>query len=211
MESVGRNFESDAWCARACRQLCISRIRRCGDPVRLEKTAVSGLFDVRCDSSIDERGSFATLFHELDFAESGVDFPIRQVALSENPMPHTLRGLHFQTHPHWEAKLVKCVSGSMFDVAVDLRPDSHSRQQVFTATLDQGDNRAVYIPAGFAHGFLTLSVDTTVMYMLSQSYHPGAASGIRWDDPGLDIRWPGEPQVISERDRSFKDHDWSVE
>jgi dTDP-4-dehydrorhamnose 3,5-epimerase len=126
-----------------------------------------------------------------------------QCSVSFNAKRGTLRGLHFQASPHDEEKLVRCTGGAMFDVIVDLRTDSPTHRGWFGVELTAANRRALYVPKGFAHGFISLADDTEVYYMISVPYAAGFARGLRWNDPALGIRWPMEPVVISERDADY--------
>jgi dTDP-4-dehydrorhamnose 3,5-epimerase len=165
---------------------------------------IPGLWRIEPEKVADERGFFSRLFCRDTFRERGlcVDFP--QWSISFNNRRGTLRGLHFQAAPHEEIKLVSCVRGAVFDVAVDLRADSPSRGRWAAVELSADNRSALYVPAGFAHGFHTLEDDTEVLYHISEPYRPESSRGVRWDDPDLAIAWPGaQERVISERDRAL--------
>lgn len=166
-------------------------------------TNIAGLVVVEFDRNEDERGSFRRTFCRDSFAAAGIDFHVVQTNISTNTASFTLRGMHFQREPHAEAKLVSCPRGKLFDVAVDLRPGSPTYRHWRGFNLSEADDVAVYIGPGLAHGFLTLTENTDVHYLMGSSYVPGAASGVRWDDPALQIAWPAKPEVISDRDQSF--------
>lgn len=151
----------------------------------------------------DERGSFARLFDRAMFEHEGWSTQLDHSAESFNPVPHTLRGLHFQRPPFEEQKLIRCVAGTIVDVAVDLRLGSPTEGQYFAVTLSATEPHALLLPKGVAHGFLTRDVDTRVLYHLFQPYRADHACGIRFDDPQLAIPWPVPPQIIGERDRSW--------
>lgn len=168
--------------------------------MRLEETAVAGVRIVRSDPHVDERGTFAPVFSAEEFAAGGVAMAVRRTALSLNSSAGTLRGLHFQAPPHDEAKLVTCAAGALFDVAVDLRPRSPTFKRWFGVELRAGDGRSLYIPEGCAHGYLTLLDETLVSYALSAHFVPGAARGVRFDDPAFQIAWPFPPRLMSRRD-----------
>lgn len=176
--------------------------------MRFEATAVRGCWVVRAEPEQDERGAFARVFAAAEFEAHGIDARVAQCSISQNRVRGTLRGLHLQSPPHQEAKLVSCLRGRAHDVVVDLRPDSASYRRWHAIELSGADLCAVAIPAGCAHGFLTLEDDTVLHYQISVPHAPEAARGIRWNDPGLDLRWPGEPRVISARDAAFPDHNW---
>jgi dTDP-4-dehydrorhamnose 3,5-epimerase len=154
----------------------------------------------------DERGFFARSYCEAEFAEHGVSDRFVQANLSRNRLRGTLRGMHYQTLEHPEAKVVRCVRGAIFDAMVDLRPGSATYLAVFGRRLDADGGDAVYIPAGCAHGFLTLTDDADVEYLMGSAFVPGAGRGVRWDDPAFQIPWPEPPRVISERDRGYPDY-----
>jgi len=175
--------------------------------MRLQPTPLRGAWVIELDQLDDERGWFARTFDIDEFAAHGLDPTIVQCSASFNARRGTLRGLHYQAEPHGESKLVRCVRGAIFDVAVDLRAGSPMRGRWHGVDLSQENRRGYYIPAGFAHGFLTLTDDCEVLYQMSHPYVPEAARGVRWDDPALAILWPaleGEP-TISQRDREFAD------
>jgi len=151
----------------------------------------------------DERGFFACTWSPDEFERQGLNPRLMQCNISFNNRRGTLRGMHFQEKPHEEAKLVRCTRGSMYDVAVDLRPDSPTRYQWAAVELTANSRRLLYIPEGFAHGYQTLADDTEIFYQMSETYHPEVARGVRWDDPRLGIEWPLEVTVISKRDLEF--------
>ncbi len=167
------------------------------------ETPLRGAYLVDLNRKGDERGFFARTFCVEEFAAHGLTAPASQCSVSFNERKGTLRGLHFQAAPHEEDKLVRCTSGAIFDVIVDLRPESVTQRHWFGVDLTAGNHRAIYIPKGFAHGFLSLEDHTEVLYMIGAPYAPGFARGLRWDDPALGIRWPQPPSVISARDAEF--------
>ena len=140
------------------------------------------------------------------FAAAGLDFRPRQVSLSENPRRHALRGLHWQAPPAEERKLVRCLRGAVFDVAVDLRPDSPTCRRWVAVELTAARHNALLVPRGCAHGFLSLTEDAWLEYMIGAPQAPALARGARWDDPAFGIAWPAPPAVISQRDRDWPDH-----
>jgi dTDP-4-dehydrorhamnose 3,5-epimerase len=158
---------------------------------------------VEIERSEDERGFFARSFCEREFAAHGLPTHFPQCNISWNRAPLTLRGMHFQAAPHAEAKLVRCTAGRIHDVIVDLRPGSPTRLRWRAVELDAERRSALFIPAGFAHGFLTLEPATEVFYHMGEFYIPDSARGFRYDDPLFGIRWPAEPAVLSERDRGY--------
>ena len=168
-----------------------------------EPLSVPGAFVVHPVLHEDERGFFARSWCEAEFAEQGLAAPMAQCSISFNKLRGTLRGLHFQAAPHSEAKLVRCTRGAIFDVVVDLRIESPAFRRHSGVTLTADDHRMMYVPEGCAHGFLTLADDAEVFYQMSSVHVPEAARGVRWDDPALDIAWPGPVEVIAERDLSW--------
>ena len=171
--------------------------------MRFTPTAIEGFVIVELDVHRDERGAFSRTFCEAEFAAAGMPFRVAQANLSINPHPHTLRGLHYQEAPHAEAKIVSCLGGRIYDVAVDLRPDSPTYGRWQGVELAPGLARMVHIAEGLAHGFLTLEPDSEVHYLMAAAYAPAAGRGVRWDDPAIGIDWPAAPALISERDRAY--------
>lgn len=175
--------------------------------MRLEPTSIPGAYVVELDLLGDERGWFARTYDEAEFRARGLDPVGVQCNSSYNPRRDTVRGLHYQTPPHGEAKLVRCVRGAIWDVGVDLRPDSSTRLRWEAVELTADNRRGLYLPAGIAHGFQTLTDGCEVHYLMGHPYVPEAAAGVRWDDPAFAIAWPaphGE-RTISDRDRAFPD------
>jgi dTDP-4-dehydrorhamnose 3,5-epimerase len=169
-------------------------------------TELSGVFVVEAEPKADDRGLFARTYCRDEFAARGLCVNWVQCNVSFNTRAGTLRGMHWQAAPHEEVKLVRCTAGAAFDVVADLRPDSPTYRKWVGVELTAANRRAVYIPAGFAHGFQTLADGTELFYQMSGFYAPEAARGARWDDPALGIEWPAcAGRVISERDRSFPD------
>ena len=158
------------------------------------------------EAHADERGFLARTFCEREFADHGLPMRIVQSSTIHSPRRHTLRGLHYQEAPHREVKLVRCTRGSIFLVMVDLRPDSHTRNEWLGVELDARNGCMAYVPEGFAQGYQTLEDDTDVHYQMSHDYVPKAARGVRWNDPAFGIDWPpAENRLISERDDSWPD------
>lgn len=150
----------------------------------------------------DERGFFARLFCQKEFAKQGLESAVVQANNSFSAEKGTLRGLHYQLFPKEESKLVRCISGSFYDVIVDLRPASPTFKAAFGAVLSAQNRLMMYVPKGFAHGFLTLEPNSEILYLVSEFYSKELERGIRWDDPSFNIQWPAVPRVISERDRN---------
>lgn len=173
--------------------------------MRFETTDIPGVFVVVADPSRDERGFFARLYCPDEFAAAGIDFTPAQVNLSRNTVRHTLRGLHYQDPPYAEAKLVHVTRGSAYDVVVDLRRDSPAFRRWAAFDLDAESARALFVPEGCAHGFLTLTPDADVLYHIGRLHTAGLTRGYRWNDLALDIRWPAEPALMSQADREWPD------
>lgn len=169
------------------------------------KTALEGAFEIHPEPHADERGLFARTWCEREFQDHGLSSKLAQCSTSFNARRGTLRGLHYQAVPFAEAKLVRCTAGAIFDVALDLRENSPTFLKWHGSELNSRNRRALYIPEGCAHGFLTLEDESEVFYQISEFYHPQSARGVRWNDPVFGIEWPGSVQVISERDRTLSD------
>jgi dTDP-4-dehydrorhamnose 3,5-epimerase len=167
--------------------------------------ALAGAVLVELERHVDERGFFARTWCADEFAAAGLPEQFVQSSISWNEHRHTLRGMHWQSDPHGEGKLVRCTRGAILDVAVDLRPDSPTYLQHVAVHLDDDNRSALFLPPGLAHGFLTLVPATEVLYQMDYGYVPEAACGARWDDPAFAISWPARPEIISERDRSYPD------
>lgn len=167
------------------------------------ESPLPGAFLVDMEPVADERGFFARSFCADEFAARGLGVTLRQCSVSFNARSGTLRGLHYQDAPHEEHKLVRCTSGAIFDVIVDIRPRSPKFRSWFGTELTAHNRRSLFIPPGYAHGFLTLSDDAEVYYMISVPHAPGHARGYRWSDPAFGIQWPMMPSVISTRDAAY--------
>lgn len=167
------------------------------------ETPLRGAWVVELDRHVDDRGFFARAFCADEFQEHGINPTVAQTNMSHSPLAGTLRGLHYQLPPAEEAKFLRCVSGRLWDVMVDLRPTSATYRQWFGVELSAANGKAVYVPEGFAHGYLTLQDDSTALYTVSVPYTPGTERGLRYDDPALGIAWPREPVVLSDKDRSW--------
>lgn len=164
------------------------------------ETEIKGVYLIEPEFIKDERGYFARTFCENEFKEAGIVFHPVQSNVSNNKKAYTLRGMHFHAAPYEETKLVRCSAGKVFDVVVDIRSESPSFRKWLGVELSRENGRAFYIPTGCAHGFLTLENDSEVFYQMGPAYTPGHDRGFRWNDPTIDIDWPGEPKVISARD-----------
>lgn len=167
------------------------------------ETSIRGAYLVEPESHHDERGSFARTWCRREFARNGLRVEFVQDSLSFNGRAATLRGLHYQSKPHSEIKLVRCIKGVVHDVIVDLRPDSQTYLEHFACELSEENALALYVPHGMAHGFLTLVDDSVVAYKISEYYVSEHACGVRHDDPRLGIVWPLSPRLISSKDRNW--------
>jgi dTDP-4-dehydrorhamnose 3,5-epimerase len=170
------------------------------------ETALPGAYVIDLERIEDERGFFARAWCERELTEHGLETRIAQSNVSFNKHKGTLRGMHFQRPPHQETKLIRCIRGGLFDVIIDLRPDSTGYKRWMGVELTADNRRMLYVPRGFAHGFQTLEDDTEAFYMVSDFYTPEAEGGVRWDDPAFAVEWPlGPPTEISEKDQQWPD------
>ena len=169
------------------------------------ETELQGAFVIELETFEDSRGFFARVWCNEEFEEHDLVPRIAQVNTSFNAKAGTLRGMHYQIAPHEETKVVRCIRGSLYDVIVDLRPDSPTYKRWTGVELTARNHRMLYVPAKFAHGFITLEDNTEVMYLISEAYAPEAARAIRWDDPEIGIEWPRPVVEISERDAGWPD------
>lgn len=168
-----------------------------------QATPLAGAFLLAEEPQRDARGSFSRVFCTREYQDHGLDPRVVQASVSHNRARGTLRGMHYQRAPHGEAKTVRCTRGAIFDVIADLRPGSATLHGWFAIELTADSGRALYVPAGMAHGFLTLCDDSVVEYLISEFHVPEASAGVRYDDPTLGIRWPFSPVVISDRDAAL--------
>ena len=171
--------------------------------MNFRETKIPGVFEICPDFLKDERGFFARTWCQKEFEAHNLNSHLVQCSVSFNARKGTLRGIHYQTGEHAEAKLVRCTKGSIYDVALDIRRDSPTFRRWVAVVLSAEERNMLYVPEGCAHGFLTLQDDAEVSYQMSQFYHPQSARGVRWDDPAFRIGWPGRVEVISERDRTY--------
>jgi dTDP-4-dehydrorhamnose 3,5-epimerase len=170
--------------------------------IAFRPTELPGVLVLDEESIRDERGSFSRVYDLREFASAGINFVPVQISVSQNVARGTLRGLHYQAAPHAEDKLIRCVAGAVFDVAVDLRPGSPMYGRWTGVELSAANGRSIFIPKGCAHGFQTLEDSSDLVYLISDYYEPEAQRGVRWDDPSLRIEWPHvSRRVISARDR----------
>lgn len=173
--------------------------------MRFEALPLAGAYRIVPEPQADARGFFARTACAEDFAARGLIGAFAQSSISYNARRGTVRGLHFAVSPHAETKLVRCTAGAIHDVIVDLRPDSDTYLRFCGVDLSAENRHALYIPAGFAHGFQALSDGAEVLYMIDRPYVAGAARGLRWNDPALDVAWPEPVTVIAERDLAYPD------
>jgi dTDP-4-dehydrorhamnose 3,5-epimerase len=170
-----------------------------------QPTALPGAFVVELERREDARGYFARTWCRREFEAAGLDAAVAQCSLSHNLRRGTLRGLHWQAEPHAEVKLVRCSAGAIWDVIIDLRPESPTYLRHLGVDLTAVNGRALYIPKGFAHGFVTLTDATEVIYQMSEYYEPAAARGARWNDPAFGIEWPVSDPILHPRDAGYPD------
>lgn len=168
--------------------------------MRFQQTPLEGSYLIDLEAKEDNRGFFARLFCQAEFVKHGLNFLFVQANNSLSKEKGTLRGLHYQLPPKEEVKLVRCIKGSLWDVILDLRHNSKTFGKHYGAILSEKNRTMMYVPKGFAHGFLTMEPNTEILYMVSESYSEEFERGIRWDDPQFQIAWPEKLQVISDRD-----------
>jgi dTDP-4-dehydrorhamnose 3,5-epimerase len=167
------------------------------------ETRLRGVFEIQLEPKPDERGFFARCWCEKEWESAGLNPKTVQCNISFNFRQGTLRGIHYQAAPCPETKIIRCTKGAIYDVVVDLRPQSPTFKQWIGVVLTDQNRHMVYVPEGCGHGFLTLQDETEVFYQMSEFYHPELARGVRWNDPAFQISWPGEVKVIAERDRTY--------
>ncbi|MGO9761923.1 MAG: dTDP-4-dehydrorhamnose 3,5-epimerase [Solirubrobacteraceae bacterium] len=178
--------------------------------MRFEESPLPGVWTIELDPFDDQRGSFARTFDVEEFRARGLQMRVVQCNAAFNRRRGTLRGMHYQAEPHGEPKLVRCVRGAAFHVALDLRPESPTYRYWHGVELSAANRRSLYLPRGVAHGSQTLVDDCEILYLMGHRYVPEAARGVRWDDPAFAIAWPevdGGARLLSERDSSFADWD----
>ncbi len=173
--------------------------------MKFEETRLKGAYLVSLEERSDDRGFFARAFCRDEFEALGLNQTIAQSNLAYTKRRGTLRGMHYQVPPYAEVKLIRCTRGAIFDVMVDLRPESETFGQWFGAELTADNRRMLYVPESFGHGYLSLTDDVEVFYHVSAPYAPGAESGFRYDDPRFGIEWPIDIEVVSDKDRSWPD------
>lgn len=170
------------------------------------ETKLKGAFVVEPERFDDHRGFLSRSFSAREFERLGLNPCVVECNISYSRAKHTVRGMHFQRGPHAQAKLVRCTVGAVYDVAIDLRPDSDTYGQWVGVELTAENRRMLYVPEGFAHGFQTLVEGAEIFYQISHYYAPGSEGGVRWDDPAFGINWPERAHVtINERDSTYPD------
>ncbi len=174
--------------------------------MQIKPTTIVGVYVIECAKKTDDRGAFFRTWDRSIASQHGLQESFDYMCISTNHIKYTLRGMHWQRKPHSETKLVRCAKGSIFDVALDLRPASPTFRQWFGIELAANSHRALYIPEGCAHGFLTMEDATEILYSIAGEYEPSAAHGARWNDPAFNIRWPVTPKLMSTRDASYPLH-----
>lgn len=170
--------------------------------MKFTKTNFDGLFVIDQEPNTDARGTFNRLFCLNEFSKAGTDFKIVQVSRSLTKQKGTIRGLHYQKKPFEEDKLITCIKGKIFDVAVDIRRNSKTYGQWYSLELSQENGKMFFLPKGFAHGFQTLTDNCQLIYFMSEYYHPEASTGILWSDKTLNINWPYKYSFMSEKDKT---------
>ena len=168
------------------------------------ETRLKGAFVIQFEKIMDERGFFARSWDKSIFEKNGCNSKLVQCNISFNNKKGTLRGMHYQDIPHQEVKLVRCTKGSVFDVIVDLRENSNTKNQWIGIELSENNGKMLYVPEGFAHGFQTLEDNSEVFYQMSEFYFPKLAKGKKWNDPVFDISWPINDPIISEKDSKWE-------
>ena len=163
------------------------------------------VYIIEIDKIEDERGFFARSFCKNEMEIRGLNTNIVQTNIAFNPFKGTLRGMHFQKAPHEETKFVRCTKGSIYDVVIDLRPESKTFKKWMGIELNEENHKTLYVPKGFAHGYLTLSDNSEISYMVTEYYNSFYERGVRWNDHAFEIQWPGEITVISQKDSNHPD------
>jgi dTDP-4-dehydrorhamnose 3,5-epimerase len=173
----------------------------------ITETKLKGAFIIELEKVADVRGFFARSWSRREFTAQGLNGNLSECNVSFNKTKGTLRGMHYQAEPYEQVKLVRCTSGAIHDVIIDLRPESNTFKQWVGIELTAHNHLMIYIPKGFAHGFQTLTDNSEVFYQMSADYVPESGRGVRWDDPAFGIEWPEAERIIIARDKSFPDFD----
>ena len=172
-----------------------------------KETKLKGAFVIEIEKREDERGFFARAWCKREFEDHGLNAQLVQANIAFSRKKGTLRGMHYQAPPYEEAKLIRCIKGGVFDVIIDIRPDSPQYKEWFGLQLTSDNYKMLYVPEGFAHGYQTLDDNTEVFYPASQFYSPESERGVRWDDPAFGIEWPETDNlVMSEKDKTWPDY-----
>ena len=187
------------------RKVCHSYSRGENLFMKFFETELKGSYIIELEKLEDERGFFTRIWDKKIFQDKGLDSDLVQMSFSFTKKRGTLRGMHFQKKPFEEAKLVRCTRGKIFDVIIDLRPESNTYKKWIGVELKSDNFKMLYIPKGFAHGFQTLEDDTEVFYQMSNWFSPEHVRGIRWNDKEFDIKWPIKCSVISKKDTTYED------
>ena len=170
------------------------------------ETRLAGSFIIELEKIKDERGFFARTWDKIKFSEMNLDSEFVQSSISLNKKKGTIRGMHYQTKPYQESKIVRCTKGKIFDVIIDLRPNSTTFKKWVSVELSEDNYKMMYIPKGFAHGYQTLDDYSEILYEISEYYKPECSKGIRWNDKEFNIQWPLKEIIISEKDKTFEDY-----
>lgn len=173
--------------------------------MKFTKLSINGAFLITPDIFKDNRGIFNRSFCQNEFKKNGLEYNIAQGNISENPIQYTLRGFHYQISPHEESKTISCITGSIFNVIIDLRRDSSTFLKNVSININAKLRQSIYIPKGCANGWITLENNTIIHYYMGSFYKPGFDRGIRFNDDFFNINWPFEPALVSEKDLSFPD------
>jgi dTDP-4-dehydrorhamnose 3,5-epimerase len=174
------------------------------------ETPLKGSFVIELEKKEDDRGFFARIFCRQEFSKLGLNNEIVQINNSLSIKKGTLRGMHYQLPPKAEDKIIRCIKGALYDVIIDLREDSKTFGKWFGILLSEDNRKMLYVPKGFAHGFITLQDYTEAFYLVTEYYSQNHERGIRWNDPKFNIIWPIEPTIISEKDKNFPDFDPNI-
>lgn len=171
-----------------------------------EELSIKGAFLITPEPFADDRGMFRRHFCSKEFAEAGITIDVEQCNVSENYKAGTLRGFHYQLRPYGEGKSLSCLVGEIYDIIVDMRPESPTYMKWVSVTLNGKNRKMIHIPPGCANAFLTMQDDCIIHYYCSHAYTPDAERGVRWDDPAFGFEWPIQPAVISDKDKNHPDH-----
>ena len=171
--------------------------------MKFTKINLNDAYVIEIEKKEDERGFFTRTFDKKSFTDLNLETNLFQNNISFNKKAKTLRGMHYQKYPNEEVKIIRCTKGKIFDVIIDLRSDSNSFKKWFGIELTSENYKMLYVPKGFAHGFLTLEDNSEIFYQMSDCFVPKSALGIPWNDPSIGIKWPFTPSIISQRDNSY--------